>query len=483
MDVLPVEKIREEDVSLVGPNLVNLAKLAQLDFPVAGGIVVTPPEFKLKTILEHFDFKDKEIFEQKLTIIKKEVSKISTPETLKKILVSKKMDDKKIWQDLLGFWLEEIRARIWKQGLGIGLTANLSAQPIFFTSKISSSGRAYFSQEENQVVVEKEKGRLTPELELEIEKVVEFANKKLLLPQIYHWIVGRNRIHLVKLAPFTGDSNLQDSTALDSLSLSLEGLPETEKDSALKVFLDLSDSLQIAKELDGVILAAEKMGDFEKKVFKLVDLGSSFPHQAIIFKLSDIIDQFGGVRGTLRLIHQKNLLKEDVEVFRFIRNKKHLYNVQLAIPFVRSANELLALKRELASLGVSRKGTLKIWLEMAIPENLLNLEDYLEAGIDGVILNLDEISSFLGGYDGSLPESIFYKKQIKALLKLLDPSFKSLHQERVPILVSGLLALEDEVLPFLVRKGCWAVVVSLGNSHSLKEHLRFVEKRVVRKAE
>jgi hypothetical protein len=42
--------------------------------------------------------------------------------------------------------------------------------------------------------------------------------------------------------------------------------------------------------------------------------------------------------------------------------------------------KLLDLKRELAALGVARKGKLKFWLKAALPVSILNLEKLLENG-------------------------------------------------------------------------------------------------------
>src|SRR4051812_49376726 len=97
MTVLPLRSLREEDMPLVGRNLFNLAKLSHLAFPVPEGLVVVPPTIKLQTILEHYEFKDKEVFEQKLIILKKEIQKIDPPHELIEALVRTKIDIQELW--------------------------------------------------------------------------------------------------------------------------------------------------------------------------------------------------------------------------------------------------------------------------------------------------------------------------------------------------------------------------------------------------
>ena len=79
MDILPINQIVDEDVTIVGVGLVNLAKLNQFKLSVPDGIVVLPPDFRLRTILKHFDLEHKEVFEQSLEIIKQELIKIPVP--------------------------------------------------------------------------------------------------------------------------------------------------------------------------------------------------------------------------------------------------------------------------------------------------------------------------------------------------------------------------------------------------------------------
>src|SRR5258708_28653183 len=104
MDILPITSLVEEDAQLAGSGLVNLAKLHQSKIPIAQGIVVFPPEFKLQSILEYYQINDREVFEQRMEFVKKDVLKIPLSDNLKKVLNQKKIDSQKLWLYLLEIW-------------------------------------------------------------------------------------------------------------------------------------------------------------------------------------------------------------------------------------------------------------------------------------------------------------------------------------------------------------------------------------------
>src|SRR5947209_3768167 len=82
MDVLPISSLRDDDSLLFGNLNILLTKLSSSNIPIAKGLVVVPPIFRLKTILEYFDFGSNEVFEQSLDLVKKEFEKTPIPDEL-----------------------------------------------------------------------------------------------------------------------------------------------------------------------------------------------------------------------------------------------------------------------------------------------------------------------------------------------------------------------------------------------------------------
>src|SRR3989344_9021183 len=153
IEVLPIRLLTDSDSQIFGSLSVALGKLSRANLPIAPGIVITPPELKLKTVLEHYDFGSKEVFEQSLTFVRKEIHSIPIPEILKKetkdknwFLLSGQVikSQKALWQTLLNNWLSQIKERLWKDGFQKGVSEGLDPQIVAFIKKIESFGLAYF---------------------------------------------------------------------------------------------------------------------------------------------------------------------------------------------------------------------------------------------------------------------------------------------------------------------------------------------------
>ncbi len=481
MEVLPIKSVREEDAPLIGTDLYHLSKLAQLDFPVASGVIALPPQLKIKTLLEHLPFKDGEVFEQRLTLLSSQIKQIPIPDDLEKTLIHHKINTQKLWFHLLEFWINQLRFRLWQEGFSPDLTSHLSAQPVFFTDKITSSGFCFFNRDLKVAIFEVENGELTEHQKQELEDLIKNADKKLLLPQIYSFVIGHG-IKIVKVTPFTQyPVEKEEADQLLPEEFKTEKLEQPKFKSVVKVFLQTDGSFKTDHDADGAIVNSidhSGINNADGKILHLVETAQSLSGKPVIFNLFD--NPKSSIRGALQLIHRLQSLKDEVEVVKFARNKKHLANIGICIPFLRSAEELLRLKIELSSLGITRQGNLKLWVEFSVPENFLNLEEYLEKGIDGVLINLDELSVRIGGFDPQAEEGIFYSKQIKAVLKLLEPTMKILHKEKIPAIATGSLAIHDDVLDFLIERGIYGISVDFANFLSIHERLRLIEKRVIK---
>lgn len=490
-EILPIRLLTPEDSTIFGSLAVSLGKLARAGFPAGDGVVITAPEFKLKTALEYLDFKNKEVFEQSLTLVRKEIKATPITEILQREIKKHNRfflngevvkSTKDLWQGLLTIWLEEIKSRLWKEGFYTGVSQNLQPQVIVFIKKVESFGTAFFDNLGDDVVINMKSGKLYPTDQKKIVEIVKEANKKLFIPHEYEWILDGG-VKLVGLKPYTLNPVIA--------SVAKQSIPEKENEkskSATKVFLDLSTSNTIEQNVDGVYIASEKIFDlnkprdsFENLVFRLVESAVTFPNNPVFLKLADISEGMGRVRGTLRLLHQKNLLTPMVEALDFARHKKGLTNIHIVIPFVRGVNELLQIKRDLAVRKLSRKNSLQLWMEICIPENVINLEEYLVAGLDGIVLNLDELVSFLNGFDSSEGELIAYKNEVSGLLSFLEDGLKLLHKSKVPFIATGSLSLYPQVLEFLVEKGVYGVVVEKYEAHSINDLLYQTEKRMILK--
>lgn len=494
MEVLPIRVLDDSDGQIFGRYNVALAKLHRSGIKVPPGVVVTAPLLVLNSTLKHFDLGHQELFEQSLLLVKKQLQKEPLPEVLSKQLVGQRKflikgeivtSQKEVWFRLLECWLDNIKQKLWQSGFSPDLTADLKPQPVFFPQSAQAWGVAFQDDFMGGVVIKTDQV-LSPPAGKSIDELVTLCDKKLLIPHSYSWLLEKE-VKLIGVSPYISQPQPEVVLKEPHQVMNTEFV-EVKRKVATKIFLNLSDSDTLEAGVDGIFIASENMlkkydtaEAVEELLVKLLQLSRESEVLPILMKLADIPEQRGGVRGSLRLLHQKSLMQVMLQALTYLRHKRALPNIHPVIPFVRSVGELIAIKQELASKKIARKPSLKIWMEVAVPENITNLEDYIEAGVDGVILNLDELVAHLSGFDHQLENMAFYKKEIKGLSKFLAEGLKKLHAAKMPVLVYGSLVADSGLLEFLVEKWVWGVIVPRYEAASITDLLYQIERKVVLK--
>lgn len=476
MDYLPIKSISAEDEPLVGSDVVRLGRLARLGLPVADGVAVFPPDHIFK-IIKYANLQNREVFEQNLALIREELKKIPVPPDFRKLLNSKGVRAEHIWTSLLEEWLAGLRFSVWNGDVVTLDKLKFLAQPVFFTGRIFSSGQVYIEPGTGEVALETRKGILPADKSQALCGIAREAQERLFLPFVYHWVLhgkAANGLALVKTSPFT-----QTKAKIAKQTLQTPVKKPLSATSATKIFADLSSGYVLGEGADGGFVRGEESAEYDDLALRLVEACMAYKDAPVIFRLSDVAA--GGIRGSLRLLHKPADLDRDVGAYVFTRNKKQCLNLQLCVPCTRSPDEFLSMKRELAVRGATRKGSAKIYLEMGVPENLVQLDGYLTAGLDGAVLNLDELASWIGGFGRGTDEHVFYQRQAGALLKFLEEPMKLFRKNKMTVVGFGGLCFNDDILAFLIKNGITGVVTGRHTVTQSREVISFVEGRLVRR--
>jgi pyruvate,water dikinase len=106
-----------------------------------------------------------------------------------------------------------------------------------------------------------------------------------------------------------------------------------------------------------------------------------------------------GFRGAFRYVHDPEVFKLELEAIRHVRNKLGHKNLHLMIPFVRTVEELIAVKKIMNEAGLERSSTFKLWMMVEIPSNVIMFEKFVEVGIDGVSIGSNDLTMLVMGTD------------------------------------------------------------------------------------
>ena len=104
-----------------------------------------------------------------------------------------------------------------------------------------------------------------------------------------------------------------------------------------------------------------------------------------------------GFRGAFRYIANPEVFNLELQAIRAVREKYD--NLHLMIPFVRSPEELAKVRRLVASEGLFEKASFKFWMMVEIPVNVIQIDDFIKVGIDGVSIGSNDLTMLIEGTD------------------------------------------------------------------------------------
>lgn len=284
-------------------------------------------------------------------------------------------------------------------------------------------------------------------------------------------------------------------------------------DTATSVMLSITDpsslSINEVVNTDGIgVMRAEyllsKFGTNMSEVLKSKDLkkqltqniytslykaSSAYSPKVVIYRLADFkSDQIDesikenilpmGVRGAYSLLHMNDLLEIELEAIRKVRNIDNNKNVWISIPYIRSINELKEVKQRITDYGFKRSSSFKVYANIETPAMYMNLDKVLDADVDGIIVDTNDLLPLLLGSDYSSMSFKSYKMEDSGIHEILDNIVSRCNKYKVPVVLTGKL-IEDNLSELSIRKivesGITAVSVSRDKVNEVKKQIAKAE--------
>lgn len=291
-----------------------------------------------------------------------------------------------------------------------------------------------------------------------------------------------------------------------------------EKDlkTATKVYVNLAEpelaDRNAQRNVDGIgLLRAEFMmagiGTHPKKMIKdgrkhefieklandLAKFCSAFSPRPVVYRASDFKtneyrnlvggrdyeplepNPMLGYRGAFRYIHDPEVFKLELEAIYHVREKLGYKNLWLMIPFVRTVNELVKVKKIITDFGLHRSQTFKLWMMVEIPSNVIMLDKFIEVGIDGVSIGSNDLTMLVLGTDRDNFEVAHeFDEMNPATLWAFEQTIRTAHKYGVTTSMCGqAVSTYPELVKKLVELGTTSVSVSpdaIENTRKLIAH-------------
>lgn len=212
-------------------------------------------------------------------------------------------------------------------------------------------------------------------------------------------------------------------------------LPKSQS-FALPLWIEVSGDVSEVKDIGGVVVRDAKLA---------ADLAGRFPQKPVLFFLEPFnFDQ--------------------LDDFREGKRKVGLKNLHLILPPVRTVDGMRELKRYLSGERIQRGPNLKFFFQIAYPSNVILMEQFLRIGVDGAILNEEELSrSLLGTTERVEPD--------ESLLWAIKESHRQCQLEEVALLYRA-SQVRDWVLAEAARVGIDGIIVP---QHQYPQYSRILQ--------
>ena len=189
-----------------------------------------------------------------------------------------------------------------------------------------------------------------------------------------------------------------------------------------------------------------------------------------------------GFRGAFRYIHDPEVFKMELEAIKRVRNKMGHKNLWIMIPFVRTVEELVAVKKIINEAGLERSATFKLWMMVEIPSNVILFEKFIEVGIDGVSIGSNDLTMLVMGTDRDNSEvAPEFNEMNDAPVWAFEHVVKTAHKYGITASMCGqAVSTYPELVRKLVSWGITSVSVSPDAIDNTRKLLAQTEKEILR---
>ena len=187
-----------------------------------------------------------------------------------------------------------------------------------------------------------------------------------------------------------------------------------------------------------------------------------------------------GYRGAYRYMTDVKVFELELEAMKQVRNQKGYKNLWLMIPFVRTVQELIDVKKIVTSHGLHRSPSFRLWMMVEIPSNVVLLDEFIDVGIDGISIGTNDLTMLMLGTDRDNEHvANEYDERNPAVLWALEKICTTARKRGITASVCGQApSTYPEITEKLVSWGATSVSVTPDMIEKTREVVYEAEKRV-----
>lgn len=167
-----------------------------------------------------------------------------------------------------------------------------------------------------------------------------------------------------------------------------------------------------------------------------------------------------GYRGASRYVREPDVFALELEAIKLVRSE--FSNLKVMVPFVRTPIELRRVKELIAESGLLTDGSLKLWMMVEVPSNVLILDRFIDEGIDGISIGSNDLTQLVLGVDRDSEKlADTFDERNEAVLLAIETAVKTARARGLTVSICGQApSVYPEVSERLVEWGATSVSVS-----------------------
>lgn len=188
-----------------------------------------------------------------------------------------------------------------------------------------------------------------------------------------------------------------------------------------------------------------------------------------------------GFRGASRYIAQPDEFALEIEAIKQIRDGMDLKNLHVMIPFVRTVDEFRKVRDLIHQNGLRQSPDFKLWIMCEVPSVVLELERYIEEGIDGVSIGSNDLTQLTLGIDrDSAKLASEFDERYPAVLNSILHVVRTCRKHHITCSICGQApSVYPEITEAMVRAGTTSVSVAPDVALSTRKLIASVEKKIL----
>ncbi len=252
-----------------------------------------------------------------------------------------------------------------------------------------------------------------------------------------------------------------------------------------KSFIEKRNKAEFIQLLSSNIENALKLFQSKTIMYALSDLESADLRNLKDGKQFEAIEKnpFIGFRGSVRHIRDRSPFLLELSAVKYLRDTLEYKNLHLILPLIRNVSELREIAKIMRSENIYKSANLKIWMKISTPLQVLCISQFIEEGLDGIIIDTDSLHTLLAGVDKDNIELMNIYDKIDPGLEsyietIINTSKK--HELHVSIYTSA-LSMQEKLIEKLIKFGISSIVVKSSQVPWIKEVILKSERKITNK--